>query len=98
MVWPTFLITGGATRRAPLVEISEVQQFWDSMLPTPGNTFTGTARCSRFSWRLSGAFTTEVAPADATDRPCFGSMTFRVSRQAHFWSILLWFVKFETDS
>src|SRR5260370_42346475 len=89
---------GGATRRAPVAEISYVQQFCDSMLATSGNTFTGTARCSRFSWRLSGAVATEVAPADANGRTCLGSMTFRVSGQSSFWSILLWFVQFETDS
>jgi len=35
---------------------------------------------------------TEAALAGAEEVTCFGSMTFRVSRLAHIWSILLSFL------
>lgn len=80
MTCPTRVIPGGATRRAPVVEISYVQQACVSRLAISGKTFTGTARCRRFSRLLSAAVAVaaEAAVAEPVEAangiPDFGSI------------------------
>jgi|SRR5882724_1891321 len=74
MTCPTRVIPGGATSRAPVVEISYVQQACVSKLAMSGNIFTGTARCRRFSRLLSAAATAEEPAEAATEATGFCSI------------------------
>src|SRR5258708_2991382 len=69
IICPTRVIPGGATKRAPVVEISYVQQAWVSTLAMSGKTFTGTARFRRFSRLLSTAVAAEEPTEASTGAP-----------------------------